>query len=128
MVGTSSKAADAWRDHWQEYIIEGAALGIFMIAACVCGVLLEHPQSPLHQTIENGLARRAVAGLAMGLTAVALISSAWGQRSGAHMNPSVTLSFLTLGKIAPWNAFFYIPFQFLAGIAAVGPPALLLSL
>jgi aquaporin Z len=29
----------------------------------------------------------------MGLTAVGLIYSPWGQRSGGHLNPSVTLTF-----------------------------------
>ena len=65
----------------------------------------------------------------MGLTAIGIFYSPWGQRSGAHMNPAVTLTFLSLGKIAPWDAFFYIVFQFLGGIAGVlvasfliGPP------
>ena len=43
-------------------------------------------------------------GIAMGLTAVALIYSPLGARSGAHMNPAVTLTFLRLGKIAPVDA------------------------
>jgi aquaporin Z len=30
----------------------------------------------------------------MGPTAVAIIYSSWGRRSGAHMNPAVTLTFL----------------------------------
>lgn len=46
-------------------------------------------------------------GVAMGLTAVALIYSPWGMRSGAHMNPAVTFTFLRLGKIAPWDAAWY---------------------
>ena len=73
--------------------------------------------------------RRALMGLAMGLTAIGIIYSPWGQRSGAHMNPAVTLTFLSLGKIAPWDALFYVLFQFLGGIAGVllasvliGPP------
>ena len=35
------------------------------------------------------------------------------------MNPAVTLTFLSLGKIAPWDALFYVMFQFLGGIAGV---------
>jgi len=35
------------------------------------------------------------------------------------MNPAVTLTFLTLGKVAPWDALFYVLFQFLGGIAGV---------
>jgi len=99
--------------------MEAAALGLFMISACVVGVLLEHPSSPLNQAIENPAVRRVFFGAAMGLTAIGIICSPWGQRSGAHMNPSITLSFLFLKKIEPWDAAFYILFQFLGGVAGV---------
>ncbi len=52
----------------------------------------------------------------MGSTAVALIFSPFGKRSGAHFNPAVTLTYLRLGKICPWDAAFYILFQFIGGI------------
>ena len=55
----------------------------------------------------------------MGLTAVALIYSPWGKRSGAHMNPAVTLTFLRLGKIARWDAAFYVCAQFAGGLLGV---------
>jgi aquaporin Z len=109
--------------------MEAAALGAFMVAACVAGVLLEHPASPLNQTIHHPAIRNIIAGIAMGLTAVAIISSPWGKRSGAQMNPALTLTFLSLGKIAPWDAVFYIVAQFAGGLAgvvlasvAIGPP------
>jgi aquaporin Z len=58
-------------------------------------------------------------GVAMGLTAVGIIYSPWGQQSGAHMNPSVTLAFLRLGKVKPWDAFFYVLAQFAGGLLGV---------
>jgi aquaporin Z len=103
-------AIEALRAHWPEYLMEAAALGMFMVSACVFGVLLEHVARP---------ANRVLAGIAMGLTAVAIISSPWGQRSGAHMNPAVTLTFLSLGKVAPWDALFYVIAQFAGGVAGV---------
>src|SRR5438552_1709904 len=113
-------ALAALRRHWPEYFMEAAALGTFMISACVFGVLLEHPSSPLHQAFEDAtLLRRALMGIAMGLTAIGIICSPWGQRSGAHMNPSVTLTFLALGKVTPWDALFYVLFQFMGGVAGV---------
>jgi aquaporin Z len=38
-------------------------------------------------------------------------------RSGAHLNPAVTLSFLRLGKVAPADAAFYVMAQFAGGAA-----------
>ncbi len=55
----------------------------------------------------------------MGLTAVAIIYSPWGKQSGAHINPAVTLTFLRLGKIEPWDALFYVVAQFAGGLAGM---------
>ena len=110
---------DALTGHWPEYLIEAWALGTFMISAGVWGVLLEHAGSPLHALIASPDVRRAVGGIAMGLTAIALIYSPWGQRSGAHMNPAVTLTFWRLGKVAAWDAVFYVIAQFVGGTIGV---------
>ena len=104
------------RAHWPEYLMEAALLGAFMVSACVFGALYEFPQSPVHQAIMSGLLRRLLMGMSMGLTAVAIIYSPWGMQSGAHINPSVTLTFLRLGKVNSWDALFYIASQF-AGAA-----------
>ena len=109
----------ALQQHWPEYLIEAWALGTFMVSAALFTALLEFPGSPVHQLIPDGAARRALIGLAMGLTAIALIYSPWGQQSGAHMNPATTLTFLSLGKIQPWDAAFYITAQFIGGVCGV---------
>lgn len=99
--------------------MEAAGLGIFMISACAFGTLLEHPASPVHQAITNAVVRRALMGAAMGLTAIGIIYSPWGKQSGAHLNPSVTLTFFRLGKIEAGDALFYVIAQFLGGIMGV---------
>jgi aquaporin Z len=107
------------RQHWPEYLIEAWALGTFMMSAALFTALLEFPGSPVHQVIPGAFTRRALIGLAMGLTAIALIYSPWGQRSGAHLNPATTLTFLRLGKIPPWDAAFYVVAQFIGGVGGV---------
>jgi len=107
----------AW--HWPEFLIEGWALGMFMVSAGLVTVLLESAASPVHALVADGDLRRVLIGISMGLTAVALIYSPWGQRSGAHMNPAVTLTFLILGKIHAWDAVFYCISQFVGGLAGV---------
>lgn len=112
-------AREALRGHWPEYLIEGAGLGIFMVSACVLGVLLWHPRSAVAQAVADGPGRRLLMGLGMGLTAIALVYSPWGQRSGAHMNPALTLGFYRLGRVRTWDAVFYATAQFLGGLAGV---------
>ncbi len=105
--------------HWPEYLMEAAGLGIFMMSACGFGALFEYTASPIRQALPDPFARRILMGLAMGLTAIGIIYSPWGKQSGAHLNPAVTLTFFRLGKVARWDAFFYVFAQFLGGVAGV---------
>jgi aquaporin Z len=107
------------RTHWPEYVSEAIGLALFMLSAAGCATLLQHPASPLASWDASPLVRRIPMGLAMGLTAVALIYSPMGGRSGAHMNPGVTLTFLRLGKIAPADAAGYVLAQFIGGAAGI---------
>jgi aquaporin Z len=116
------------RAHWPEYAIEAAGLGLFMFVACTFGALLAHPASPVVQVLPAALARRVLMGLAMGSTAVALIYSPWGRRSGAHFNPATTLTFWRLGKVSTCDAAAYAAAQVFGGLlgvalasAALGP-------
>lgn len=103
--------------------MEAAELGIFMVSATVFTILLYHPGSPLFQAIPAEFGRRVLMGLAMGLTLVGIVFSPWGKQSGAHMNPAFTLTFFWLGKVALWDAVFYILAQFIGGIAGVATVA-----
>jgi aquaporin Z len=60
-----------------------------------------------------------VMGLSMAATAALLIYSRIGQRSGAHFNPAVTLTYYRLGKIRGADAIGYIVAQFLGALAGV---------
>jgi aquaporin Z len=107
---------EALKHHWPEYLIEAACLGLFMMSAFAFGTILEHPASPINEALPHPVFRRFLMGLAMGLTAIGIIYSPWGKQSGAHINPSTTLTFLRLGKIAKWDAIFYVISQFIGGL------------
>jgi aquaporin Z len=108
------------RDHLPEYLMELCCLGLFMVSAAGFATLLQHPASPLAGWLPpSGVRARLPMGIAMGLTAAALIYSPMGRRSGAHMNPSVTLTFLRLGKIAPADAWGYLAGQFAGGLLGI---------
>src|SRR5438034_3713445 len=129
-LGTTAQPgsmADALRRHWPEYLMEATGLGIFMIAAVLFIALLEYPASPVRHAIGNPTLRRVLTGIAMGLTAISIVYSPWGKQSGAHLNPSVTLAFFRLGKIAPSDALLYVTAQFVGGAAGVGIASALLG-
>jgi aquaporin Z len=121
-----ARATTALSDHWPEYLIEGAGLGLFMISACLFGTLLGHPDSPIVRALPDPFVRRVLMGCAMGLTAVVLIYSSWGQRSGAHFNPATTLTFWRLGKVATRDAAFYVGAQTIGGLVGVLAAAVVL--
>ena len=73
----------------------------------------------MRQALADSLTRRVLMGLAMGLTAIAIVYSPWGKRSGAHLNPAVTLTFFRLGKVETPDAIFYVLAQFVGGVAGV---------
>ena len=106
--------------HWPEYLAEATCLALFMISAATWATVLQHPASPAHGWLAahtaSALTQRLPMGIAMGLTAIGLIYSPVGQRSGAHMNPAVTATYFWLGKITPADAIGYILAQFLGGL------------
>ncbi|HEY1906325.1 MAG TPA: aquaporin [Myxococcaceae bacterium] len=114
-------------EHLPEYAIEGALLGAFMLSACSFGVLLEHPDSPVHRAIADPTVRRALMGVAMGSTAIAIIYSPWGGRSGAHINPATTLTFWRLGRIHAGDAAGYVGAQVLGAVLGVAVASVLLG-
>ncbi len=104
--------------HWAEASMEALGLGLFMISAGFTATLLEHDGSLL-AVLMSPFARRVVMGVVMGCTAVALIVSPWGRRSGAHINPAVTLTFLRLGRVTVPDALAYVAAQFIGGALGV---------
>ena len=102
--------------HLPEYASEALGLGLFMLSACGFAVLLEHPSARLRGCLPAASLRRLSMGLAMGLTAIAIVYSPLGARSGAHINPAVTLAFLRLGRIETRDALFYIASQSIGAV------------
>ncbi|HXV74727.1 MAG TPA: aquaporin, partial [Candidatus Polarisedimenticolaceae bacterium] len=107
------------RRHLPEYLIEAAGLGLFMLSAATFATLLESAQSPVRAAIGDPWLRRLLMGTAMGLTLVLIVYSPWGRRSGAHINPAVTLTFYRLGKVSSRDATHYIVAQVVGGVAGL---------
>jgi aquaporin Z len=108
------------RSLWHaEFAIEGALLAAFMISAIAFTVVVEHPASPVSGVIVMPVLRRLAVGLGMAATAIVLIYSPWGMRSGAHMNPAATLALARLGLVPPSSVPGYIAAHFVGGALGV---------
>ena len=127
MTNVPGTAMEALRRHWRLYVYEGAELAWFMVAACVCTVLLFGAGSVGMRAVPSAALRRVAMGVAMGVTAVMIIHSPMGKRSGAHFNPAITLTYLWLGKVGVWDAVFYGVGQFAGGVMGVGLSALMMG-
>lgn len=105
--------------HWPEYLMEVGEVGLYLCVACLIATLLQHPASIVRQFVSSSLARRALMGLVMGVTAIAMVMSPWGKRSGGHLNPAITLTFYRLRKLHHWDAWFYVSAQFSGAVIGV---------
>ena len=109
----------SFKKNWKHYLQEGFGLAIFMISACFFGALFWGNDSGFHLSIKNELMRNSVNGILMGSTALFIFYSPFTAPSGSQINPAVTLSFLRLNKMCPYDAMFYIVFQVIGGTLAV---------
>src|SRR5262249_27630131 len=105
--------------HWKEYVMESSELGALMLCTCVWGTLTYSDESPLRSLGFSAVSNSILMGTAVAVTALIIILSPFGRRSGAHMNPAVTLTFLWLGRIHRWDAAWYAAAQFIGAIAGV---------
>ncbi len=99
--------------------MEAVGLGGFIVGASLLMVLLEHPEFFVMKSWlgAHPLVRRVPLGICMGAY-IAFVVHMYGERSGAHINPAVTLSFLRLGKIRFTDAACYILAQFVGATLA----------
>ncbi len=114
---TQMKAS--FKKNWIHYLQEALGLAIFMISACFFSALLWGNDTSFHFAIQNVMLRNIITGVLMGATALFIFYSPFTAPSGSHINPAVTFTFLRLNKMCPWDAMFYVIFQFIGGTIAV---------
>ncbi len=83
--------------HWTEWGCEYVGTGFQLFLGFCVVALLEAPQSPLRHDIAPTGLRLALIGAAFGILAAVVAVSPLGRRSGAHLNPAVTIGFWATG-------------------------------
>ena len=99
--------------------MEAGELALYMFFACAFATLLQHPASPVRYLVASGIVRRALYGVAIGVTVIAIVLTPWGKQSGGHFNPAMTFTFYRLGNVWFWDAVFYAAAQFTGAISGV---------
>ena len=117
----------ALTETWRIYAIEATGLAGFLFVVGVVDSVLFASDSPVEPLIDSDVVKRVLVGLAAGLYLIALVYSPFGTASGAHINPSVTLGFLRLGKISGLDSAFYICAQFIGAVLGVALFAALMA-
>ena len=100
------------RHNWPEYLMEAAAMSLYLFFTCLFATLLQHPNSPILKTIPSAIVRRGLMGITVGATVAAIALTPWGKQSGGHINPAMTFTFYRLGNVGLWDAVFYGVAQF----------------
>jgi aquaporin Z len=103
----------------KHYLQEALGLAVFMISACFFSAMLFSQKSSWVHAIPNPMVRNIIMGVLMGLTALFIFYSPWTAPSGSQINPAVTLTFMRLDKMCPYDAMFFIVFQVIGGTIAV---------
>lgn len=109
----------SFKKNRKHYLQEALGLAIFMISACFFGAMLFSENSSWYSSLPNDTARNILMGLAMGATALFIFYSPFTAPSGSQINPAVTITFLRLGKLCPYDALFFIMAQITGGTIAV---------
>lgn len=104
--------------HWAEWACElvGTAFQLFLGFTVVA--VMEAPGAPGRRLVGSAGVRLVLIGVAFGVLAAIVATSPLGRRSGAHLNPAVTLGFFARGHTHAHDLIGYAISQILGALAA----------
>jgi len=121
--------------HWTEWCCEAAGTALLLLGGLSAVFLDLGPHSPVVPQLPSMSARLLLTGLMFAGSGSLIALSPLGRRSGAHLNPVVTLAFWTQGKVHPHDLAGYVAAQLIGALAgtavlaaAWGPTAAALHL
>jgi aquaporin Z len=87
--------------HPIDWVCECAGTAFQLFCGFCLVALLESPRSAAHAHVSSAGLRLVLIGIAFGLLAAVVALSPVGRRSGAHLNPAVTIGFALRGHTRP---------------------------
>jgi aquaporin Z len=109
---------------WRIFLAEFAGTGLLLLVGLSLVTFMFGAGSPMAGLVPSEGLRRLITGFLFGSTGACIALSPVGKKSGAHINPVVTMAFRLYGKIDARTAAVYILGQ-LAGAVAGCLPLLL---
>jgi aquaporin Z len=106
---------------WRVYLAELVGTAVLLLVGLSLVIFMFGTGSPMAQLVPGEGLRRAITGFLFGTTGALIALSPVGKRSGAHINPVVTLGFRLMGKLELKVTVFYILAQLVGGILGVLP-------
>jgi aquaporin Z len=123
----TASLVEAVQLHWREYLMEAAELAALMLCICFAGALFYGGNSPIANLRLTWVVRSSLMGATVAAATFMIMLSPFGRRSGAHINPALTLAYFSVRRIHHWDAISYVLSQFFGAIAGVYVAALLLG-
>jgi aquaporin Z len=109
------------RGAWRTWAWEALGTGLLVLVGLSFVILDFAPGSPVVRALPAPALRRLVTGFLFGSTGAAIAVSQVGRRTGAHINPAVTLAFWLRGKMEGGLAAGYVVAQLVGGILGALP-------
>lgn len=105
--------------HWVEWACEAAGTALLLLGGLSAVFLDFGPGSPVASVVADHSARLLVTGLLFAGTGSLVTVSPIGRRSGAHLNPAVTVAFFLRGHVHVGDLAGYIASQCAGALVAV---------
>lgn len=118
------KDQDGGQWPWQAFLSELIGTALLVLVGLSLVIFMFGAGTPMARLIPGEDSRRLITGFLFGTTGALIALSPVGMRSGAHINPAVTLAFRLMGKLDWKTTLGYIAAQLIG--AVVGSVPLLL--
>ena len=107
--------------HWQLFVSELVGTALLVMVGLSLVIFIFGEGSPVKGVLPSEGWRRLITGFLFGTTGALIAISPVGVRSGAHINPVVTLAFRLMGKLDLETTLVYVTAQLSGGLLGALP-------